>query len=264
MAKWEEISRDLRRRIAAGELSAGERLPREADMAERYGVTIVTLRRAVGTLVAEGLIDRRHGIGTFVAKPRPRLVRNAAERYQWEQDRVLLPDDERRAEGSTEYDSALTRDELDFIASYTETVADDDLAGIFNVPAGTPLLRRHYVTRPKGNVPFGSAISHLLLEDAQRNPDLLDQSNEPWPGGTQHQLWTVGIVLDSIEDRVTARVATPEEVQAFDLAAGSPIITIRKVSRSGGRVVEVADTTAPGDRLELIYPVQLAGEVGPR
>lgn len=264
MAKWEEISRDLRGQIASGALPAGERLPREADMAEHYGVTVVTLRRAVGTLVAEGLIDRRHGIGTFVTKPRPRLVRNAAERYQWEQDRVLLPDSERSSEGSTEYDSALSRDELDFSASYTEAAADDTLASIFAVPVGTPLLRRHYVTRPKGNVPFGSATSYLLLEDAKKNPDLLDQSNEPWPGGTQHQLWTVGIVLDSIEDRVTARVATPEEVQAFDLATGSPIITIRKVSRAGGRVVEVADTIAPGDRLELIYPVQLAGQVGPQ
>lgn len=262
MAKWESIVKDLRDRIESGDIRGGERLPKEADLAEHYDVTVVTLRRAVGVLVSEGLILRRHGVGTFVADPRPRVVRDASKRYQWEQDRITLPDDQRGSEGSTEYDSALTRDQLDFTASYSHTEAGPELAQIFDVRRGTPLLRRVYVTRPKGDIPFGMATSYLLLDDAQKNPELLDQGNEPWPGGTQHQLWTIGLVLESIEDRVTARLATPEESSTFDLVPGSAIVTIRKISRAkGGRVVEVADTIAPGDRLELAYTIPLRGEV---
>jgi GntR family transcriptional regulator len=37
-------------------------------------------------------------------------------------------------------------------------------------------------------------------------PDLLDENNEPWPGGTQHQFSTIGIEMDRIIDEVTARL----------------------------------------------------------
>ncbi len=40
--------------------------------------------------------------------------------------------------------------------------------------------------------------SWLVYDLVASNPDLLDPSNEPWPGGTQHQLSTVGIELARI------------------------------------------------------------------
>lgn len=258
-AKWESIASDLRSQIESGALAKEQRLPSEASLARQYGVTVTTLRRAVDTLVADGLITRRHGLGTYIAQRRPRLVRDAASRYQWEQDRVLLSKSERLAEGSTERDSSLTRDELDFEATYSLVAADEDLAHVFGVSPGTSLLQRVYLTRPRGDTPFGRVVSHLVHKDAARNPDLLDEANEPWPGGTQHQLWTIGLSLGEIEDRVTARVASAQEVENFGIAPGSAIINIRKISRAQGRVVEVADTSAPADRLELVYTIPLKG-----
>jgi GntR family transcriptional regulator len=52
----------------------GERVPSERDLSEICGVARMTLRRALDELVAEGVLVRRHGRGTFVG--RPRMVRH--------------------------------------------------------------------------------------------------------------------------------------------------------------------------------------------
>jgi GntR family transcriptional regulator len=56
-----------------GELRVGDRLPSERELARRWGVARMTVRRSVDGLVAEGILERRHGSGTYVV-PRP-LVR---------------------------------------------------------------------------------------------------------------------------------------------------------------------------------------------
>jgi GntR family transcriptional regulator len=60
------------RELVAG-LEVGDRLPGERELSERWGVARMTLRGAVDALVTEGLLERRHGSGTYVV-PRP-LVR---------------------------------------------------------------------------------------------------------------------------------------------------------------------------------------------
>src|SRR4051794_5894871 len=67
------IRDDLAAEIESGALSARDRLPGESDLAARYGVTRMTVRQALSNLVAEGLLVRRRGVGTFVAD-------NAAQR----------------------------------------------------------------------------------------------------------------------------------------------------------------------------------------
>ena len=49
---------------------AGDRLPSERSLSERWGVARMTVRSATDALVAEGLVERRHGSGTYVL-PRP-------------------------------------------------------------------------------------------------------------------------------------------------------------------------------------------------
>ena len=56
-----------RLREMVSELQAGTRLPSERDLAAEWGVARMTLRAAVDALVTEGLLERRHGAGTFVA-----------------------------------------------------------------------------------------------------------------------------------------------------------------------------------------------------
>ncbi len=60
------LREDLRRRLLAHEWQPGERLPSESNLATDYRVSRVTVRTAVKALESQGLVDIRHGVGTFV------------------------------------------------------------------------------------------------------------------------------------------------------------------------------------------------------
>lgn len=62
----DRIVEDLRRQILQGALPDGTRLPAERELAERYRVSGATIREAVCALAAMGLLDIRHGSGTYV------------------------------------------------------------------------------------------------------------------------------------------------------------------------------------------------------
>lgn len=62
------IKQELERRITAGELAPGERLPPEIEMAKAFGVSRETLRMAVKQLEREGKLRARRGIGRFVMR----------------------------------------------------------------------------------------------------------------------------------------------------------------------------------------------------
>jgi GntR family transcriptional regulator len=61
-----QIAENLIAQIEAGELAPGDRLPPERDLSEKLGVNRMTLRRALRVLDAQGLIERRHGVGTYI------------------------------------------------------------------------------------------------------------------------------------------------------------------------------------------------------
>ena len=62
-----QVARHLRSRIMQGEVSPGARLPSETEIAVDYGVSRVTVRTAITLLESQGLVDVRHGSGTFVS-----------------------------------------------------------------------------------------------------------------------------------------------------------------------------------------------------
>ncbi|WP_225832656.1 UTRA domain-containing protein [Streptomyces sp. NK08204] len=190
--------------------------------------------------------------------PRTRAVRDN-RRHQWEKDRVHKPPAVRSEAGATEHETGLTPGDLVFRARYRETGASRELAEIFGVPEGTALLERRYRTRHTAETaPFGLVTSYLPRSLVTPNPDLLDASKEPWPGGTHHQLSTVGVELDRIEERFTARPPAPEEARELELPPGTPVILLRKTSYdTGGRVVEVSYVVLPGDRTELLFTTAL-------
>ncbi|MEU9411352.1 GntR family transcriptional regulator [Streptomyces sp. NPDC048281] len=255
---YEEIADDLRRSIRQGEPKPGARLPSESELARRYGRSVPTVQNALRLLSAEGLIDKRHGSGTFVRRPRTRAIRDNG-RHQWEKDRARMPEATRAETGATERDTGLVIDDLVFFARYRELIAPSDLADAFGVPEGTVLLERTYRTRHAAeSAPFSLVTSYLVRDLIAANPDLLDEANEPWPGGTQNQLHTVGIEVDRVEERFTARPPTPEEARELDLPAGTSVILLRKTSYDvRERIVDITAVTLPGDRTELLFTTHL-------
>ncbi|HEY5982247.1 MAG TPA: GntR family transcriptional regulator [Anaerolineales bacterium] len=63
------IRESLRDEITSGLLKRGEKLPPEHEMAAKFSVSRMTIRESIEDLVNDGLLYRRHGVGTFVAFP---------------------------------------------------------------------------------------------------------------------------------------------------------------------------------------------------
>ena len=62
-----ELAEKMRARVIGGEFPAGARLPSETAISEAYGVSRVTVRTAIKLLESQGLVNVRHGSGTYVA-----------------------------------------------------------------------------------------------------------------------------------------------------------------------------------------------------
>src|ERR1700720_2680696 len=67
---YQRIQGSLRKRIEAGDLRTGDAVPSERDLAKIHQVSLMTARHALASLEREGVVERRRGIGTFVAAPR--------------------------------------------------------------------------------------------------------------------------------------------------------------------------------------------------
>ncbi|RJF92191.1 FadR/GntR family transcriptional regulator [Noviherbaspirillum saxi] len=88
----------LTERIHQRELKAGDRFPTEIELIEQYGVSRTVVREAVSSLKADGLVETRHGIGTFVLEPSrrarvatdPKEVQTIKEVLQLLQFRISL------------------------------------------------------------------------------------------------------------------------------------------------------------------------------
>jgi GntR family transcriptional regulator len=67
---YQRIQGKLREMIDAGNLRPGDAVPSERDLAKIHDVSLMTARHALASLEQEGLVERRRGVGTFVAAPK--------------------------------------------------------------------------------------------------------------------------------------------------------------------------------------------------
>jgi len=67
---YQRIQNVIRKRIDSGQLQPGDAVPSERELAKTHHVSLMTARHALAFLEREGLVERRRGIGTFVAPPK--------------------------------------------------------------------------------------------------------------------------------------------------------------------------------------------------
>jgi GntR family transcriptional regulator len=67
---YKRIQNSIRKRIDAGHLRTGDAVASERDLAKLHQVSLMTARHALASLEREGIVERRRGIGTFVARPK--------------------------------------------------------------------------------------------------------------------------------------------------------------------------------------------------
>jgi GntR family transcriptional regulator len=252
------IADDLRIRIERGELMPGDSLPTLQELTRQWSCSTNSARAAVTLLKQQGLVHGGRGKALTVKVP-PRRVVRSSDRHQAEKNLVHAAYEERRCIGEAELNSGTPLEQLDFSAHYDTILDPGPLARIFAQSDNTPLLRRVYESLDR-NTGYrqSKSVSYLPRHLVESNPNLLDQDCEPWPGGTQHQLYTVGIEIAKITDEITARMPTTVDIRDWGLDEGVPLLRVRRISiDTEGRVVEVADSEYPADRTELRFTTPL-------
>lgn len=195
---WAQIAETLRRRIAQGDVD-----PRElsdAALATEFGVSIMTVRQAVQQLVADGLLERQRGKGTFVPR---KPVRGPLD--------VL----ERNFEDWTfEGGSASAR-----ILERTLVAADMSLSAELGVANGTLV---GYLKRLRFVGEFPVALDHRYLP-AEFNALFSDDEliEHPLFLLLRHKL-KQSLKLAHITIRAVS--ATEEEAEPLDVTVGSPLL----------------------------------------
>lgn len=241
--KYHRIAEQLRRDVTDGEYAPGDRLPAETSLAERFHVSVPTIRQAIGVLRAEGVIESQHGVGTFVKQNR-RLRRHSRGRYaRARADRQLL--------------TAHLHHEI--TAAGPEPVNADVAEAMGIEPGTTVIVRRRTLYNRDGNSPEEVGASYLpadiaagsYLERREVVPKALFLCVEELSGKQYAHA----------EDQWTARLPTAEESAALDLPLGAPVMHVLHIARADdGTVLEVSESTWPADRILVVDDYEIETE----
>src|SRR6266404_2450149 len=85
---YSQVETVLASEISDGDLNVGDQLPTEDSLISRFGVSRITVRRAIQNLVSRGLVEIRRGKGTFVAPPK--ITQELTERSGFVEDMHAL------------------------------------------------------------------------------------------------------------------------------------------------------------------------------
>ena len=141
---YAQVEQNMRQLIKTGQWSPGHRVPSEKDLEDMYGVSRITIRRALNDLAAEGKLVREPGRGTFVKEPtlvaEPKTVTSFTE----EMTRLGLQAGARVLSIGLEYPDSVTAGRLrlpegePIVAVHRLRLADDRPLGIqrARLPAG--------------------------------------------------------------------------------------------------------------------------------
>lgn len=218
--RYEEIATYLRELVATGE--PGDRLPSEADLCERFGVSRMTARHAVQTLEQEHLLHRKRGKGTFVSpRPVPRLLGSP------------LSFTESMARRGMTAASRLVE------SGYAEPSEDDVKALEIAADERVGLLER---IRYADGVP-------MAIERAVLAPECSAVIETLGDGSLHDAFEAAGHIPSRATAQVDARPATPRERQLLDLEPGGVVLCERRVIYDQADVpLEHTETRYAADR----------------
>jgi DNA-binding transcriptional regulator YhcF (GntR family) len=144
----------IRAAVAAGRLRPGERLPALRELADELGVNHNTLRAAVAKLEADGLLESRHGSGTFVAADAAAHERHAPlveQAVQWAADAGVSPRELAAALYVAGHQEAAADPEAQERRALRDEIATlDRLLGRLEAKLPAPLPAGHGPARPRG------------------------------------------------------------------------------------------------------------------
>ncbi|MDQ7809300.1 GntR family transcriptional regulator [Amycolatopsis sp. A133] len=207
-----QVSRQLHAAIEDGRLPAGARLGNEVDLAASLRLSRPTVRQAIQTLVNQGLLVRRRGIGTQVVRTKvARPLRLSS-----------LFDDLAGLGGKPESAVLVNRVEE----------AGAEAAELLEAP-GLTHVRRLKRLRSTDGEPLALMNNYLPDGVLDANDDELRER------GLYQLLRSAGVRLHAAEQHIGARLATEEDAELLQEAPGAALLTMQRTTYDDtGRVVE--------------------------
>jgi GntR family transcriptional regulator len=216
--------------IAAGDLEPGDRLPPERELAERLGVSRMTLRQALQTLERRGLVRRtvgRHG-GTFVAEPK-------------------IEHDPTAPAGLTEQLRRQGRRAGARVLSARQGASGKRTADALGLDPGAPVFE---VVRLRLSDGEPLALERSLFPSASF-AGLLD---EPLDGSLYELLARrFGVEIERTVERLEPVIASSGEAPLLAVGEGTPLLLVERTAYGPGDVaVEYARDLFRGDRTKVV------------
>ncbi|NXY95681.1 GntR family transcriptional regulator [Streptomyces sp. BR123] len=246
--RYLQIAEDIVQQIRAGVLEPGDQVPSEAEMVERYGVSGGTIRKAMTEIRASGLVDTRHGKGSYV-KARPPVRHRSSDRFR----RSLRRGGKAAYLAESEQSGATAKVSVIFIGPMG---APEDIARRLDVEPGTQILARRRLYFRNGT-PVETATSYLPWDVVKDIPELFAEN--PGGGGIYARLEEHGHVFAEFIETLQARPAAKAEASELALSPGAPVVhLLRNAVTETGRVVEVCDTLMAADQFVFEYRIPAA------
>ena len=194
--------------IARGAIAPGDVLPTEQSLCDQFGVSRITVRRALADLADQGYIERRQGVGSFVRqRDRPDEVPPSGS----------YMDNLRQTQFQT------TVDVVEYVTRTPPSTIGDALGG-FGSMLHILRVRRERRTREPLMITeawLPADLSNVLTEKALRHTPLYEL------------LSGAGIVVDRMQHEITAEIAGPRNARLLNVAIGSALVRVNRLAFVG-------------------------------
>lgn len=202
-----EVKQRLIRSLSEGRWKHGEAIPSEETLAERFKVSVGTVRRAISELVAENVLVRRQGSGTYVASHTRDYMLSVFFWIVDEKGRKELPTVE--------------------LVSYRLVRADAATAARLGLATGAPVVRVVALQRIGGRP--------VMVDDIRMPQALfpaLDEASFRDRDGTVYGFLQerFGVTVVRVVERLQARAAPVRVAAPLRLRPGAPVLRIERTA----------------------------------
>lgn len=230
--RYKQLYRYIAGLVSSGELTADDQLPSEREIADIAHVSRVTVRKAIGELVSDGLIEQRQGAGSF--------VRSSAHRLEQSLSSLVSFTENLQARGIASSSRVLLK------GLFRPTTTE---ATVLGLSAHHQVARIHRLRSGDG-VPIALEYSSLP-EDVLPRPDKIDLS-------LYVLLRARGTPPVRAIQRVTAVNATAPVADHLDLPEGAAILQIERTTYlASGRPIEFTSGLYRSDIYDFVSELRL-------
>ncbi|WP_296002638.1 histidine utilization repressor [Rugamonas sp.] len=222
---FQRIKDHLLAQIAAGQWKEGDVIPSEQALVKQFGVSRMTVNRAVRELTTEQVLTRRQGSGTYVAQ----------QKYQATLLEIKSIADEIRTRGHVHRSS---------LQQLERSKASELLAKQFGLAGGHPLFHSVIVHFENG-VP-------IQVEDRWVNPLCAPAYMEQdFSAVTPNEYLMKAAPLQGATYSIEALAAPRDIAEMLAIDTRAPCLVLRRQTRSGGQIASIATMWHPGHRYQF-------------